>query len=147
MKRKPSLSAAKKRAWDQFSIYIRTRDCVAYLKTHPELSELCTICVTCPRVYEFKKLQAGHFVAGRTNSILFDERGVNAQCYACNIREHGNTTAYWLWMEENWGRDVIDELMALKQQPLKMKVWDYDEIRDKYKTLTDELIEKATHKG
>lgn len=138
--KKPSLSKAKKKAWEQFSLYIRTRDCVAYGKSHPARNEgLVAPCVTCRRIYPLKSLQAGHFVAGRTNAILFDERGVNSQCYGCNVREHGNTTAYWLWMEERYGREVIDELIALKGTSLKMKVWDYEAIRDKYKLLTEAL--------
>lgn len=139
--KKPSLSREKKKAWEAFSLYIRTRDCVRYSKTHPERNEgLEAPCTTCQRVLPLKSLQAGHFVAGRTNSILFDERGVNSQCYRCNVGEHGNTTSYWLWMEANWGRDVIDEILQRKTQSLKMKVWDYQALREKYVKLTKELI-------
>ena len=51
----------KKKTWDAFSKYIRTRDCIEYLKSHPEINELKCPCVTCNRVYEFKKLQADLF--------------------------------------------------------------------------------------
>lgn len=143
MTKKPSLTREKTKAWTAFSLYIRTRDCVRYSKTHPERNEgLEAPCVTCQRVYPLKSLQAGHFVAGRTNAILFDDRGVNSQCYRCNVGEHGNTTAYWVWMEEHYGREVIDELLALKGTALKMKVWDYQALAEKYKLATKELLDE-----
>lgn len=139
-KTKPSISKSKKKAWETFSTYIRTRDCVAYGKRHPELNNgLEAPCTTCQRVYPLAKLQAGHFVSGRSNGVLFDERGVNSQCYGCNVREHGNITKYWVWMEENYGREVIDELMAQKFITVKFKAWEYDEMREKYQRMTKEL--------
>lgn len=138
--KKPSLSKAKQKAWAVFSLYIRTKGWVAYKAIHPEYNgEPVAQCVTCKRVFPIKQLHAGHFVPGRTNAILFDERGVHPQCYRCNIGEHGNPLNYWLFMEETYGRPVIDELMGQRNQTLKMKVWDYDELRDKYQELLASL--------
>lgn len=139
--RKPSLSSAKKKAWSAFSIYIRTRDCVEYTQHHPELNNgLEAPCVSCGRVYPLKSLQAGHFVSGRSNSVLFDERGVNSQCYGCNVMQQGNITAYWVWMESKYGREIINELLAQRHQTVKFKVWDYQTIEEKYKQATKELL-------
>lgn len=141
MARKASISTSKKKAWTAFSLYIRTRDCVEYAKKHPELNNgLEAPCTTCGRVYPLAKLQAGHFVSGRTNAVLFDERGVNSQCYGCNVKEHGNITAYWVWMERKYGREIIDELMAQRHVTLKRKAWEYDEITEKYKQKLKELV-------
>lgn len=87
-----------------------------------------------------QKLQAGHFVAGRSNAVLFDERGVNSQCYGCNVREHGNTTTYWVWMEEKYGREVIDELISQKNTTVKFRYFELDDIAEKYKEKTRQLI-------
>ena len=118
------LRKAKARAWNQFSLYIRRRDGFK--------------CVTCGRTYPENQrggIQGGHFVAGRHNSILFDERNCHAQCYGCNVMKRGAPTQYWLFMEQKYGRAVIDELIFLDSQTKQMKEADFQEIYEKYKKL------------
>lgn len=128
------LSTAKKSAWHAFSIYVRTRDC---LKTTGRFES--GQCVTCNKLYPrlgVGCLQAGHFVPGRTGAVLFDERNCHAQCYSCNVRNHGAPHEYWLFMEKTYGRSVIDELLANRNILVKYKVWDYEAIREKYQEMT-----------
>jgi hypothetical protein len=99
------------------------------------------MCITCRRPYSFKQLQAGHFIAGRTNSVLFDERGVNSQCYGCNVGRGGAHVEYFIWMEKEYGRDVIDELRAKRHQTQKFTVEDYKATEDYYKTKTKNLLD------
>lgn len=136
--KKPSLSAAKKKAWAAFSAYIRTRDC---LKTtgHPGRG----VCCTCQREYPYKSLQAGHFITGRTNAVLFDEVGVNAQCYACNIGRGGAHVEYFVFMERRYGRQKIDELRAKRRQAVKYGVADYERIGAEYGRKLQSLMEAA----
>lgn len=89
MKTKPkkkvySLKKVKAKAWTAFSLYIRTRDCLKATGT-PNLG----ICVTCGKQCDIKQLQAGHFIGGRTNSVLFVEDNCFAQC----LTEESNLTA------------------------------------------------------
>jgi hypothetical protein len=63
-----TLKLAKDKAWRAFSEYIRTKEC---LETTG--SPFGGICVTCGREYDYMELQAGHFLASRCNSILFEE--------------------------------------------------------------------------
>ena len=96
VKRKKSpLELAKDAAWDAFSIFIRTRDCIKYTGTVDN-----GMCVTCNRPYPFEKLQAGHFIAGRTNAILLDEDLCHTQCYGCNMGRSGAHVEYFVWMEK-----------------------------------------------
>lgn len=37
-------------------------------------------CTTCDAVKHYKSMQAGHFLAGRGNSILFENNNVHPQC-------------------------------------------------------------------
>ncbi len=78
---------AKENAWNSFSRYIRTRDCLRFTGTTTDGK-----CVTCNREYPFKSLQAGHFIQGRSGSVLFDERIVYSQCLTAdsNINMYGN---------------------------------------------------------
>jgi len=54
-------------------------------------------------MYPFGKLQAGHFMPGRTDNILFEEEAVHAQCYRCNVTMSGMWPAYYTAMEEKYG--------------------------------------------
>lgn len=132
-KQKP-LSYYKKKAWEQFSIYIRTRDC---LKTTMDTEY--GICITCNKQFEFKHLQAGHFIDGRHNSVLFSEEGVHAQCYQCNVRLHGNKVQYWLYMERVYGRDKIDQLILESKQTTVYKKHNYIELAEKFSKMTEQL--------
>lgn len=69
-------------------------------------------------------MQAGHFLSGRSNGILFDERGVHPQCsIPCNQQPDGVVgKAYYDYMVKNYGQDVIDELRRLKRTPTKLSI-------------------------
>ena len=103
--KKTPYQKAKDKAWSAFSRFIRTRDC---LKTtgDPEWG----ICYTCRTKHNFKNLQAGHYVQGRHNSILFSEDGVNAQCRQCNIFKGGNLKEYRKHLIEEYGEGFPDKL-------------------------------------
>ena len=116
--------------WKIFSQYIRLRDCIKSLGAVDRGK-----CVTCGRIYPFKKLQAGHFVPGRTRAVLFDERCVHAQCFLCNMKpDHtdvvlfddsdthaqcyrcnhklsGAWPAYYRFMQQEYGQAVVEELI------------------------------------
>lgn len=115
MAKKSPRAKAKLRAWNAFSAYIRARD---------------GLCVTCK---SGTAAQAGHFIDGRHNAVLFSERGVHGQCYHCNIGLKGNKLEYWLFMEKRYGRKVIDQLMHESKQIVIYKIPDFEEIEAKYK--------------
>lgn len=139
MAKRTARQIAKDKAWDQFSIYIRTRDCLRF-SGNPHDGR----CVTCWREYEFKKLQAGHFIQGRGNAVLFDERLVYTQCVGCNgnppFGKGGNYVEYFLFMEREWGREKIDEFIALKNTTKIYKIHDFIELREQFKQKTTALL-------
>jgi hypothetical protein len=139
-----TVSKAKKDAWDAFSRYIRTRDA---LKTTGGI-EYCR-CITCNTwklaigtKYE-QGLQAGHFIPGRTNDILFDEEQVNAQCYHCNEGLNGNWTMYYKVMIQRHGQEKVNEMINRPYQSIQFKVFQLDEIRDKYNKKYNKLLINA----
>jgi len=140
--KKKSLSSVKKKTWNKFSTYIRTRDCVEYIKKHPETNGLMAPCITCNRLYDFKKLQAGHFVSGRTNAVLFDERGVHAQCYGCNVGRSGEAIKYYPVMLERYGQEVVDELINSRNRTVKFTVSELKEMEQEYKQKTELLLKE-----
>ena len=77
-------------------------------------------CVTCGRQYPWRGnfLDAGHFVPGRRNSILFEETNVHPQCKGCN-RNSGEPLRYELYMRTRYGQDEIDRLRRLNNESRK----------------------------
>ena len=134
--KKPSIKVLKKRLWTLFSLYIRTRDC---LKTTGTLSR--GKCITCGKEYEISQLQAGHFIAGRSNSVLFDEKGVFAQCYACNVGLHGNILEYRRKIIEMYGPCSDEKMEADSKLTRKFTVWELDEMIRLYREKICQLDE------
>lgn len=127
-KKKVSVSKLKKKAWVLFSQWIRMD---ASINGEAE-------CVTCGEKKPWRELQAGHFIPGRHNSILFDERGVHPQCYHCNIGLKGNPRKYDAYMREVYGEGVIRDLEMLDTIPYQFKPI---ELKERIKTYTEKLKE------
>lgn len=102
----------KKKAWTVFSLWIRNRD------KH---------CVTCGST---QNLQAGHFI--HRDCLDFDERNIHAQCSRCNKFLSGNLIQYAMFMEEKYGRGIIQELDQLSKQIRKFRREELEEIISKY---------------
>jgi len=141
-KRKKSTprALAKTKAWDAFSLYIRTRDCIRFTGD-PEQG----MCITCKAKKPRKELQAGHFVGGRGNAVLFNEQIVYSQCAYCNQKPPmglgGNYAAYTLFMfDEGYTRKEIEGFLALKGTTKVYKTHDFIEIEAKYKQKLLDLL-------
>ena len=138
-KRKDSpIIKAKKDLWKIFSMFIRMRDCFAATGTLDN-----GFCCTCGRPKTYKTLQAGHFIPGREDSILFEPTCVHAQCYRCNVKRSGEWVKYYRFMQKKYGQTVIDRLMELSEQTRVIdEVWiastaiyylsKIDELREEY---------------
>ena len=103
---KTPVEKQRDKTWRAFSLYIRTRDCLE--STGDALHGKCC---TCGKIYPIGKLQAGHFMPGRIDALLFDEDQVHAQCYRCNVLLSGVWPAYYRFIEERYGRETIDAMI------------------------------------
>lgn len=116
---------AKDRAWEAFSEYIRHRD---------EEDG----CFTCGIKKPWKQMQAGHWIPGRHNSILFDKDGCHAQCYHCNVGLKGNPVKYYDRMLLDYGKKFCEMLKYLDTQVKEYKVYELLEIEEKYTRLSEQ---------
>lgn len=133
---KSDLKRAKARAWRYFSEFIRLRDALKTTGT-----PFSCICCTCNKDTELDgSLHSGHFIPGRTNSVLFEETNCHGQCSACNLYHHGALDKYYVYMLKTYGQDEIDRLERLKNITVKYFVDDYENIALKYKLKIKELI-------
>jgi len=133
-KRRKTVRQVKKQAWDLFSKYIRLRDC---LRTTGCSS--WGLCITCGKRYHFKLLQAGHFIPGRYNNNLFNEKGCHAQCKHCNIDLKGNTLEYRRKVIELYGAGTDEELEAENRKTRQFSVSELEEFMEDLKQRIKEL--------
>lgn len=123
-KKNKSLSKLKKKAIKIHSEYIRRK-----AANEDGFAE----CVTCGKIDHWKRLQNGHFIPGRTNSVLFADYNCHVQCYRCNVLMKGNWTAYLQFMRKTYGMEIVDHLISLKNQTKVMTVQDYEDLIELYK--------------
>lgn len=134
-KKKP-LSKTKDKAWKEFSRFIRTRDAI---RTTGD-TDNC-ICITCGKLVPFKQIQAGHYIAGRTNALLFDEDIVFGQCSACNIWKHGEQLEFHYALKKlGYTDEELERMHQLKYKTIKYTADDYEQIAQQYKDDTEILI-------
>ena len=114
MGRKPkSVRSYKKTVWDEFSQYIRLRDCLKTTGTR-EWGK----CITCDKTIHFKDAHAGHFVGGRRPNNLFDETGCHLQCNYCNTFLSANQLVYRRKIIEMYG-EGYEEILEEKDKITK----------------------------
>lgn len=113
----------KKKAWAIFSRYIRLR-----AADENGLAK----CFTCEIWSPWEYLQGGHFIPGRGNRVLYDERQVHPQCSHCNTTLHGNWTVYLVKMTDLHGPNVVSEMILTAKVTLQMKAYEHQGIYEKY---------------
>ncbi len=132
-KKKNSISSLKKVCWKLCSEYNRRKNA-----NEQEMVG----CITCGKYQHWKKQQAGHFIPGRNNAYLFDDRGIFAQCFGCNCMKAGMWVEYEAFMIRTFGIDLVDELKALKYVTRKFTPSDLKDLIEEYKLKIKRLDEK-----
>lgn len=125
-KSKTKISVLKRKLWEQFSLYIRTRDKFT--------------CFICGRKGEGGAMHAGHFIPKSVGGIAlyFHEDNVHACCYHCNINLGGNLYEYG----QKLGKLKCDELYQIKNHFTKVdENWYLDRI-EYYKNLNKQYADR-----
>ena len=133
-------SKDKKKAWDAFSRMIRLRDCFATTGT-----DIVGKCITCGKNWGFRQLQAGHAIAGRRNSLLFDEDLVHVQCRFCNEFKNGRLKKYKEILIERHSQKWWDDKMVASKQIIIDKDMDFEGREIEYKRRYREIMESNGH--
>lgn len=138
--KRKTIRQLKKVAWDLFSKYTRLCDCLRTTGC-PAFG----LCITCGKRYHFKLLQAGHFIPGRHNANLFNERGCHAQCYNCNVNLRGNTLEYRRQIISLYGEGADEEIEAEARQIKKFSPVELEELIENLKQKIEELNERQSN--
>jgi len=129
--KRATLSSAKKKAWKQFSLYIR-------LSAANEFGLIQ--CYTCPARSHYKEMQAGHWVEGHSNVVYINEDYVRPQCASCNIFHKGRQGEFRDLIRKELGDARVEELLIESKQIKKISIQDYMDLENKYKDLIKELV-------
>jgi hypothetical protein len=130
MKRKPKVKSSK----------VLRQEC---LKTIQRLCRLAAAddegncaCVSCGVVKHYSQLQGGHWLAKGSSSFwALRIENVHPQCASCNMwgmRYGSAAQQYTLWMEDMYGRDFVEEMIATKSNPIKLYKADYEEMLEEF---------------
>lgn len=111
-------------------------------RIHREVGQ--NVCVTCGRLDRWGsgQMQAGHFLASRRNSILFEEDNIAPQCCHCNNHLSGNQQAYRAWMIEMKGEATVERLERLKTQSVTFGREELVDMRIEYMERLKAAIER-----
>jgi len=93
-------------------------------------------CVSCGVVKHYSQLQGGHWLAKGSSSFwALRIENVHPQCASCNMwgmRYGSAAQQYTLWMEDMYGRDFVEEMIATKSNPIKLYKADYEEMLEEF---------------
>ena len=131
----PSVKALKKKAWTEFSKFIRTRDCLLTTGTKTE-----GICISCGRRVEFSNCDAGHFISRSKTATLFHEKNVNLQCKSCNAFSDARVfDVYRINLIKKWGKGTDIEIEEKSLEIKKFTPYELQELIEVYKKKVEEL--------
>ena len=124
----------KEQVWKLFSRYIRLRDCLKTTGT-PDRGK----CVSCGKEVWISDCDAGHFIAGRGNSILFDETCTHLQCKLCNGPLHGNQLPYRRAIVAKYGEGYDEYLERKAKQVRQFETWELEAMKEMYRDKIKDL--------
>ena len=99
-------------------------------------------CITCGTNRHWQDMiQAGHWLDGRGNAILFEDDGIYPQCFRCNYYGGGNNINvkenFHKFMEKTVGKKRMEELIRLKNTTKTFTIEELHDLQDEYE---DKLV-------
>ena len=76
-------------------------------------------CVTCRKWDHWTKMQGGHFISRTHTKHKLSEENIHPQCQRCNGFLNGNYIAYSLYMQDMYGREWVENMLATKTEVKK----------------------------
>lgn len=126
--KKPTVTKLKKKADTLWSQYIRLRD-----SNGKGIAE----CITCGVQKPIKQMQCGHFVTRACNLLRYDEENTNAQCYSCNVMNHGEQFQYAINLDLKYGDGTAQKLHKQRKTEHQFTTTELEQIISDAKTLIE----------
>lgn len=141
-RKKSEKQRLKEKAWKLCSEYIRRKyaDFNGFVK-----------CCTCPTTKHWKEMQAGHYVDGHNNTVMFDEMLTHPQCIKCNLKLPGclagNKIQYTIFMMKKYDLTIeqIEEIENRKFKTVDCDEQYYKDLINIYKHALEEMPSHDRH--
>tara|TARA_R110000744_G_scaffold81226_4_gene159743 strand:+ start:2636 stop:3064 length:429 start_codon:yes stop_codon:yes gene_type:complete len=89
-------------------------------------------CVTCQKFDHYKNMDGGHFISkGSSSRWSLDTRNIWPQCKGCNgfgMKDGTAQISYTIYMQEKFGVDFVEEMLASKKDVYKISTPDYRDL-------------------
>ena len=96
--------------------------------------------------YHISYLEAGHFMGGRRNAVLFDVMGIYNQCGHCNRTNHGEHKKYRKFLVKKHGEEwVLNRERRAKRTIPNVQI-DFKKLRAGIKRMTEKMYHKYGYK-
>ena len=76
-------------------------------------------CVTCGKVDEWKKMQAGHFMSRTKYATRWDEENVQVQCVRCNRFSQGEQYLFSLYLGADKAKELYEKSLTSWSQSIE----------------------------
>jgi hypothetical protein len=88
-----------------------------------------------------QECNAGHFVPGRGNAVLFDDAHIFPQCNVCNCQGGGEQFKYGIFLKERLGYDdgVLDEILCRRHETKKYTLDQLKEMKQNYDMISNKI--------
>lgn len=128
MSRTVSVKTIKHKADELWSKYIRLSesDSTGYCR-----------CCSCDKVYPWKEVDCGHFISRNHNLGRYKRENCHAQCKKCNRFREGNKAGYAVYLQKQYGPQIIEELNRLQY---KIKRFTVEELQELVCTIKNEIV-------
>ena len=96
-------------------------------------------CFTCGVVKPVKQMQNGHFRSRKHLNTRWDTRNCRPQCVKCNMYDQGRQYDFGIKLQQELGKDIVDEVIKLSHQSTKLTKNDLIEMIKFYKNEMKDL--------
>lgn len=121
--KKPTLKKLTEKLDKVFSHYIRlsSADKMGYIT-----------CACCKKRIDWKESQNMHYISRSHRATRWLELNCHAGCVGCNVFQHGNYPAYTQFYLDNYGVEVLQSLLDLKNIIKKHSTKDLEDLIEYY---------------
>lgn len=136
MPRKSSLKTLRLKAW---------KACSQYIRQFYSDNRGWTVCYTCGVAGEWKSMDAGHAMPGRSNSVLCDVEILRCQCKTCNIFKRGQHHIFAGKLIKENGLEWWEKKLSDSRKIVKYTRDDYIKLAESFTFKTQQLsVEKRS---
>ena len=97
-------------------------------------------CFTCDKVYDWDKIDCGHYVSRMYKNTRWTRENTQPQCRSCNRFHEGMKDVFALKLQKKYGDDILQVLNDRKNEDYKWTESDLEELITYYNNRVKELL-------